>query len=63
MMADGKKAEYPHAPTDIERLAMRLPEIDPRDYFDRQDREALEKAMTNWPFLVRLLGLSPGART
>lgn len=47
------------ARSDIERLHDRLPEIDPRHYFDRREYSALQAALTTWPTLARLMGLSP----
>lgn len=47
------------AVSDIERLHAHLPDIDPRHYFDQREHNALQKALTTWPVLARLMGLRP----
>jgi len=53
-----KGSEWPV--DDITGLARRLPEVDPRHYFDGQAREAYQQSLTKWPLLARLMNLVPG---
>ncbi|MGF6778213.1 hypothetical protein [Paraburkholderia sp. GAS334] len=45
---------------DITGLARRLPELDPTAYLDGQASEAYESALTKWPVLAKLMGLTTG---
>ncbi|HEY2021180.1 hypothetical protein [Paraburkholderia sp.] len=44
---------------DITGLARRLPEVDPRRYFDGQAKEAYQQSLGKWPLLARLMNLVP----
>ncbi|MCC8391033.1 hypothetical protein LJ656_00400 [Paraburkholderia sp. MMS20-SJTR3] len=44
---------------DISGLAQRLPEVEPRRYFDAQAQDAYRQALLKWPVLARLMTLLP----
>ncbi|WP_233800642.1 hypothetical protein [Paraburkholderia sp. HP33-1] len=44
---------------DISGLALRLPEVEPRRYFDAQAQEAYQQSLLKWPVLARLMNLVP----
>ncbi|APA85220.1 hypothetical protein BJG93_07345 [Paraburkholderia sprentiae WSM5005] len=44
---------------DISGLALRLPEVEPRRYFDAQAKEAYQESLLKWPVLARLMNLVP----
>ncbi|WP_233850387.1 hypothetical protein [Paraburkholderia sp. HD33-4] len=44
---------------DISGLALRLPEVEPRRYFDAQAQGAYQQSLLKWPVLARLMNLVP----
>lgn len=57
-MNEAEMENGPAPVNDIAGLARHVPELDPARYVDEQARHAYFDALSKWPVLARLMGLS-----